>query len=105
MALGLLVAVFLLAPGLGDVRDLLVKAKPGWLVLAVALEGLSFVSYIVMFGPIFCTGLTRARSWQIGGAELAMGSLVPAGWRSAPGSCTAAGWAAGGSRGARSPSS
>lgn len=78
VALGILVGVFLLAPGLGEVRDLLVKAKPGWLVLAVALEGLSFLSYLVMFGPIFCTGLTWNRSWQIGGSELAMGSLVPA---------------------------
>jgi uncharacterized membrane protein YbhN (UPF0104 family) len=78
VALGLLVAVFLLAPGLGDVRDLLVKAKPSWLVLALALEGLSFVSYLIMFGPIFCTGLTWNRSWQIGGSELAMGSIVPA---------------------------
>ena len=68
----------MLAPGLGEVRDLLVDAKPGWLVLATALEGLSFVSYLVMFGPIFCTGLTWNRSWQIGGSELAMGSLVPA---------------------------
>ena len=42
------------------------------------LEGLSFVSYLVMFRPIFCTGLTRRRGWQIGGSELAMGSLVPA---------------------------
>jgi uncharacterized membrane protein YbhN (UPF0104 family) len=74
----LLVAVFLLAPGLGDVRDLLVEASPGWLILAALLEALSFVSYVVMFGPIFCTGLTRRRSWQIGGSELAMGSLVPA---------------------------
>jgi hypothetical protein len=73
-----LVGVFLLAPGLGDARDLLVRAKPGWLVLAVVPEGLSFASYLVMFGPIFCTGLTRNRSWQIGGSELAMGSLVPA---------------------------
>jgi hypothetical protein len=78
LALGILVAVFLLAPGLGEVRDLLVKAKPGWLVLAVALDGLSFLSYLVMFGPIFCTCLTWNRSWQIGGSELAMGSLVPA---------------------------
>jgi uncharacterized membrane protein YbhN (UPF0104 family) len=31
-----------------------------------------------MFGPIFCTGLSWKRSWQIGGSELAMGSLVPA---------------------------
>ena len=53
-------------------------ADPGWLVLATLFEGLSFGSYIVMFGPIFCTGLGWRRSWQIGGSELAMGSLVPA---------------------------
>jgi uncharacterized membrane protein YbhN (UPF0104 family) len=77
-ALAVLVLIFVLAPGLGDVRDKLEGASPGWLALAVALEGLSFGSYVVMFGPIFCTGLGRRRSWQIGGSELAMGSLVPA---------------------------
>ena len=71
-------AIFLLAPGLGEVRDKLEGGDPGWLLLATLLEGLSFASYIVMFGPIFCTGLGLRRSWQIGGAELAMGSLVPA---------------------------
>jgi uncharacterized membrane protein YbhN (UPF0104 family) len=60
------------------VRDRLAEAEPAWLLIAAALEGLSFASYIVMFGPIFCTGLTWRRSWEIGGAELAMGSLVPA---------------------------
>jgi uncharacterized membrane protein YbhN (UPF0104 family) len=78
LALGALVAIVVLAPGLGDVRDLLGEADPTWLAVAAALEGLSFASYVVMFGPIFCTGLTWRRSWQIGGAELAMGSLVPA---------------------------
>ncbi len=77
-ALTVLFAVFLLAPGLGEVRDKLEGADPSWLVLATLFEGLSFGSYIVMFGPIFCTGLGRRRSWQIGGSELAMGSLVPA---------------------------
>jgi Lysylphosphatidylglycerol synthase TM region len=77
-ALGVLVGIFVLAPGLGEVRDQLAGANPGWLVLATVLEGLSFVSYLVMFGPIFCTGLSWRRSWQIGGSELAMGSLVPA---------------------------
>jgi uncharacterized membrane protein YbhN (UPF0104 family) len=72
------VAIFLFAPGLGEVRDRLAGASPGWLVLAALLEGLSFLSYLVMFGPIFCTGLSWRRSWQIGGSELAMGSLVPA---------------------------
>jgi uncharacterized protein (TIRG00374 family) len=73
-----LVAIVLFAPGLGEVRDRLGEASPGWLVIATALEGLSFASYVVMFGPIFCTGLTWRRSWEIGGSELAMGSLVPA---------------------------
>ena len=77
-ALTVFIAIVVFAPGLGDVRGLLEKADPGWLAVAVALEGLSFASYIVMFGPIFCTGLTSRRSWQIGGSELAMGSLVPA---------------------------
>jgi uncharacterized membrane protein YbhN (UPF0104 family) len=60
------------------VRDRLAGADPLWLAAAVLLEGLSFASYVVMFGPIFCTGLGWRRSWQIGGSELAMGSLVPA---------------------------
>jgi uncharacterized membrane protein YbhN (UPF0104 family) len=77
-ALAALVAIFLLAPGLGEVRDMLADASPAWLALATLFEGLSFASYVVMFGPIFCTGLSWRRSWQIGGAELAMGSLVPA---------------------------
>src|SRR3954471_4735121 len=55
-ALGLLLAIVLLTPGLGDVRSRLADADPGWLALAVLLEGLSFASYVVMLGPIFCTG-------------------------------------------------
>jgi uncharacterized membrane protein YbhN (UPF0104 family) len=77
-ALAVLLAIILLAPGLGEVRDRLAGARPEWLALAALLEGASFASYVVMFGPIFCTGLSWRRSWQIGGAELAMGSLVPA---------------------------
>jgi uncharacterized membrane protein YbhN (UPF0104 family) len=77
-ALGVLVATVAFAPGLGEVRDRLAGADPGWLVVAVAFEGLSFACYVLMFGPIFCVGLPWRRSWQIGGAELAMGSLVPA---------------------------
>ncbi len=68
----------LLTPGLGEVREQLTGADPAWLALATVLEALSFASYVVMFGPIFCTGLRWRRSWQIGGSELAAGSLVPA---------------------------
>src|SRR3954471_15217210 len=78
LALGVLTGVVLFAPGLGEVRDRLADGSPGWLLLAGALEALSFLSYVVMFGPIFCTGLGWRRSWEIGGSELAMGSLVPA---------------------------
>jgi uncharacterized membrane protein YbhN (UPF0104 family) len=77
-ALAVLFAIVLLTPGLGEVRDRLTDGDPAWLALAAAFEGLSFASYVLMFGPIFCTGLSRARSWQIGGSEQAMGSLVPA---------------------------
>ncbi len=73
-----LVAIVVLAPGLGEVRERLASASPGWLAVAAGFEALSFGSYILMFGPIFCTGLTWRRSWQIGGSELAMGSLIPA---------------------------
>ena len=58
-ALGVFVGIVLLAPGLGDVRHLLETADPAWLVLGVVLEGLSFASYVLMFGPIFCT-----REWH-----------------------------------------
>ena len=78
IALAVLFAVVLFAPGLGEVRDRLAEADAGWLALAAALEGLSFASYVVMFGPIFCTGLGWRRAWEIGGSELAMGSFVPA---------------------------
>ncbi len=76
--IGLLVLVALLAPGLGEVRDRISDAKPGWLALAVLFEALSFGSYVLMFAPIFCRGMSLRRSWQIAGSELAMGSIVPA---------------------------
>jgi uncharacterized membrane protein YbhN (UPF0104 family) len=73
-----LVLVALLAPGLGEVRRRLAEAKPGWLVLAIALEALSCASYVVMFRPVFCSRMSWRTSWEIGWSELAMGSLVPA---------------------------
>jgi uncharacterized protein (TIRG00374 family) len=78
VAIVVVILIALLAPGLGEVRGLLDDAAPGWIAIAIAFEALSFISYIVMFAPIFCRGLSWRRSWQIGGSELAMGSLVPA---------------------------
>ncbi len=78
IAIAIVMLIAWLAPGLGEVRELLPKAAPGWVAIAIAFEALSFLSYIVMFAPIFCRGLSWRRSFQIGGSELAMGSIVPA---------------------------
>ena len=67
-----------LAPGLGEVRDHLADAQPGWLAVAVALEILSCLAYVLMFKPIFCTRMTWRTSYELGMSELAVGSLVPA---------------------------
>ena len=70
--------ILLLAPGLGQVRDLLAEAQPAWVGLAVAFEALSCVSYVLMFRPIFCQSMPWRTSWEIGLAELGAGSIVPA---------------------------
>ncbi|MEA2398175.1 MAG: putative heme transporter [Thermoleophilaceae bacterium] len=76
--IGVLGLVVALAPGLSDVRNLLRDARPGWLVLAVMLEALSCVSYVLMFRPIFCRHMRLRTSWELGWSELGMGSIVPA---------------------------
>jgi uncharacterized membrane protein YbhN (UPF0104 family) len=76
--LGALVLVALLAPGLGEVRERLGEAAPGWLAVAVALEALSCGSYLLMFRPVFCRRMSWLTSAQIAWSELAAGSLVPA---------------------------
>jgi uncharacterized membrane protein YbhN (UPF0104 family) len=73
-----IVLVALLAPGLGEVRQRLGDAAPGWLAVAVALEALSCGSYVLMFRPVFCRRMSWRTSAQIAWSELAAGSLVPA---------------------------
>ena len=70
--------VLLLAPGLGEVRDLLTEARPGWVVLGVVFEALSCVSYVLLFRPVFCQSMPWRTSWEIGLSELGAGSIVPA---------------------------
>ena len=71
-----LVALF--APGLGEVRDRLSDAQPGWLLLGVGLELLSCLSYVLMFKPIFCVHMSSRTAYELAMSELAIGSLVPA---------------------------
>jgi uncharacterized protein (TIRG00374 family) len=70
--------VLLFAPGLGEVRELLTEAQPGWVALAMALEAMSCISYVLMFRPVFCLNMPWRTSWEIGLSELAAGSIVPA---------------------------
>jgi uncharacterized membrane protein YbhN (UPF0104 family) len=77
-ALAVLALIVFLAPGLGEVRDKLEGASPGWIGIAVALEALSGLSYVVMFKPLFCPRMPWRTSFEIGSSELAMGSIVPA---------------------------
>jgi uncharacterized membrane protein YbhN (UPF0104 family) len=76
LAVAGLVAAF--APGLGELRGRLAEARPGWLALAVVLELLSCLSYVLMFRPIFCPRMSRRTSYELSMSELAVGSLVPA---------------------------
>jgi uncharacterized protein (TIRG00374 family) len=76
--LAALVLAALLAPGLGDVRERLADADPGWLALAVAFEAMSCASYVIMFRPVFCRRMSWRTSAEIAWSELAAGSLVPA---------------------------
>ncbi len=77
-ALTALVLIAMLAPGLGEVRDKLRSASPGWVALAVALELASCASYVLMFKPVFCGRMEWRISTQIAMSELAVGSIVPA---------------------------
>ncbi len=79
-AVGLLVVlVVLIGPGLGALRDRLSDASPGWLVAAGALELLSTLSYVVIFRYVFCAKMSWRLSYQIGMAEQAANSILPAG--------------------------
>jgi uncharacterized membrane protein YbhN (UPF0104 family) len=76
--LAVLAAVVVLAPGLGEVRDRLAGASPGWLALAVAFEVLSSLSYVLMFRPVFCSAMTWRSASEIGLAEVGAGAVLPA---------------------------
>jgi uncharacterized membrane protein YbhN (UPF0104 family) len=78
IAIGVLVVVALLAPGLGEVRDRLGGASPGWLAVAIVFEILSSLSYVLMFRPAFCSLMSWRAAAEIGLSEVGTGSIVPA---------------------------
>lgn len=76
--LAALLLIVLFAPGLHEVSSLLDEARPGWVALAIGLEALSCISYVVMFRPIFCPRMRWRTAWNISWSSLAAGSIVPA---------------------------
>jgi uncharacterized membrane protein YbhN (UPF0104 family) len=70
--------VQLVGPSLGSVRSRLSHASGGLLALGVALEIASCISYIVLFRAVFCPRMSWRLSYQIGMAEQAGNSLLPA---------------------------
>jgi uncharacterized protein (TIRG00374 family) len=81
--LGLLVvvvvAIIWATPGLGSLRDELKNAAGGWFVLGIVFELGSTLSYVVIFRAVFCPRMSWKMSYQIGMAEQAANSLLPAG--------------------------
>jgi uncharacterized protein (TIRG00374 family) len=67
------------APGLAGVGHRVARAEPSWLVIAVAAELASALSYVVVLRAVFCRRMQWLRSYQLGMSELAAGSLLPAG--------------------------
>jgi uncharacterized membrane protein YbhN (UPF0104 family) len=77
LLLAVVALVLVLTPGLDDVRERLAGANVWWLGVAVVLEFLSGVSYVLLFRPVFCRRMSWRSSWEIAWSELAAGSLVP----------------------------
>lgn len=76
--LGVLLLVVLFAPGLDEVSSKLGDARPLWIAVAIGLELLSCLSYVVMFRPVFCRTMSWRLSSKIAWSELGVGSIVPA---------------------------
>jgi uncharacterized membrane protein YbhN (UPF0104 family) len=70
------VVVVALGPGLGSLRSHLAHASPGWLVVAIAFEVLSTLSYVVVFRAVFCPRMRWGLSYQIGMAEQGANSVL-----------------------------
>jgi uncharacterized protein (TIRG00374 family) len=66
-------------PGISDVRDRFADARPGWLVVMVALELCSCLSFVAAFKGVFCARLEWRFSSEVGLAEQGTNVLVPAG--------------------------
>jgi len=75
-ALGLAIASL---PGLGEVRDRLAGASPGWLALVLALQIASCMSFVVAFRAIFCRRMPWRLSYDVAISVQGTNVLLPSG--------------------------
>ena len=73
---GVIAAVVLTGPGLGELRTRIEHASPGWLLAGCGLEVLSALSYVVIFRSVFCPRMAWSLSYQIGMSEQAANSVL-----------------------------
>ena len=73
------VAVVVLLPGLGSIRESFAGARWEWLLLAAVLELLACVAYVLIFRGVFCQHMRWVTSYEIGTSELAANSMISVG--------------------------
>ena len=73
------VALIVLVPGLGSLRDRFAGAQPAWLVLAAVLQLASCAAYVLVFRAVFCRRMSWRTSTEIGLSELAANSVFSIG--------------------------
>jgi uncharacterized protein (TIRG00374 family) len=66
-------------PGLDGVRRHFAHVQPAWLVIALAAELGSALSYVGTLRAVFCPCMRWGPTYQLGMSELAANSLLPAG--------------------------
>ena len=71
------IGVFVLTgPGLGTVRRDVEHASLGWVIVAIVLEALSALSYVVIFRAVFCPRMPWRLSYQLGMSEQGANSVL-----------------------------
>ncbi len=73
------VALVVLLPGLGSLRESFRGARANWIALGAVLELLSCASYVLVFRAVFCRRMSWRTSAEIGVTELAANSVLSAG--------------------------
>ena len=66
-------------PGLGELRQRLADAAPGWLGIALVLEAASCLAFVVAFRGVFSRRLPWRFSYEVGMAAQGTNVLLPAG--------------------------